>query len=134
MKDNNQVLQKSKAFAVRIVRLHQYLTEEKKEKVLAKQVLRSGTSIGANVKEAIRAQSTADFLSKLQIALKETSETEYWLELLADTDYLTDKAAESLLQDCRELIRLLTSIIKTCKENNQMTMYESTDYDTGLTL
>ena len=129
MKDNNQVLQKSKAFAVRIIRLYQYLTEEKKEKTLSKQVLRSGTSIGANVKEGIRGQSTADFLSKMQIALKEASETEYWLELLTDTKYITEKAAESLLKDCRELIRLLTSIVKTCKENNQMTMYESSDYD-----
>ena len=81
MKENNQVLQKSKAFAVRIVRLYQYLTDEKKEKVLSRQVLRSGTSIGANIKESIRAQSTADFLSKMQISLKEASETEYWLEL-----------------------------------------------------
>ena len=129
MKENNQVLQKSKAFAVRIVRLYQYLTEEKKEKVLSRQVLRSGTSIGANVKESIRAQSTADFLSKMQISLKEASETEYWLELLTETDYITEKAADSLLNDCRELIRLLTSIIRTSKENNQMTMYESTDYD-----
>ncbi|MBR6443435.1 MAG: four helix bundle protein [Clostridia bacterium] len=129
MKENNQVLQKSKAFAVRIVRLYQYLTEEKKEKVLSRQVLRSGTSIGANVKESIRAQSTADFLSKKQISLKEASETEYWLELLTETDYITEKAADSLLNDCRELIRLLTAIIRTSKENNQMTMYESTDYD-----
>ena len=129
MKENNQVLQKSKAFAVRIVRLYQYLTEEKKEKVLSRQVLRSGTSIGANIKESIRAQSTADFLSKMQISLKEASETEYWLELLTDTDYITEKAADSLLNDCRELIRILTSIIRTSKENNQMTMYESTDYD-----
>ena len=129
MKENNQVLQKSKAFAVRIVRLYQHLTEEKKEKVLSRQVLRSGTSIGANVKESIRAQSTADFLSKMQISLKEASETEYWLELLTDTDYITEKASDSLLNDCRELIRLLTAIIRTSKENNQMTMYESTDYD-----
>ena len=124
MKEDNQVLQKSKAFAVRIIRLSQHLTEEKKEKVLSRQVLRSGTSIGANVKEAVRGQSTADFLSKMQIALKEASETEYWLELLAETDYLSEKASDSVLNDCRELIRLITAIVRTTKENNQLTLYE----------
>ena len=124
MKEDNQILQKSKAFAVRIIRLAQHLTEEKKEKVLSRQVLRSGTSIGANVKEAVRGQSTADFLSKMQIALKEASETEYWLELLAETDYLSEKAADSVLNDCRELIRLITAIVRTTKENNQLTLYE----------
>ena len=124
MKEDNQVLQKSKAFAVRIIRLSQHLTEEKKEKVLSRQVLRSGTSIGANVKEAVRGQSTADFLSKMQIALKEASEPEYWLELLAETDYLSEKASDSVLKDCRELIRLITAIVRTTKENNQLTLYE----------
>ena len=124
MKEDNQVLQKSKAFTVRIIRLSQHLTEEKKEKVLSRQVLRSGTSIGANVKEAVRGQSTADFLSKMQIALKEASETEYWLELLAETDYLSEKASDSVLKDCRELIRLITSIVRSTKENNQLTLYE----------
>ena len=124
MKEDNQVLQKSKAFAVRIIRLSQHLTEEKKEKVLSRQVLRSGTSIGANVKEAVRGQSTADFLSKMQIALKEASETEYWLELLAETDYLSEKASDSVLNDCRELIRVITAIVRTTKENNQLTLYE----------
>ena len=124
MKEDNQILQKSKAFAVRIIRLAQHLTEDKKEKVLSRQVLRSGTSIGANVKEAVRGQSTADFLSKMQIALKEASETEYWLELLAETDYLSEKAADSVLNDCRELIRLITAIVRTTKENNQLTLYE----------
>ena len=124
MKEDNQILQKSKAFAVRIIRLAQHLTEEKKEKVLSRQVLRSGTSIGANVKEAVRGQSTADFLSKMQIALKEASETEYWLELLAETDYLSEKASDSVLKDCRELIRLITSIVRSTKENNLLTLYE----------
>ena len=124
MKEDNQVLQKSKAFAVRIIRLSQHLTEEKKEKVLSRQVLRSGTNIGANVKEAVRGQSTADFLSKMQIALKEASETEYWLELLTETDYLSEKASDSVLKDCRELIRLITSIVRSTKENNQLTLYE----------
>ena len=127
MKEDNQILQKSKSFAVRIIRLSQHLTEEKKEKVLSRQVLRSGTSIGANVKEAVRGQSTADFLSKMQIALKEASETEYWLELLAETQYLSEKAADSVLNDCRELIRLITAIVRTTKENNQLTMYEESD-------
>ena len=124
MKEENLVLQKSKAFAVRIIRLYQFLTGEKKENTLSRQVLRSGTSIGANIKEGIRAQSTADFLSKMQIALKEASETEYWLELLVETDYITEKAANSLLQDCRELIRLITAIVKTSKENNNLSLNE----------
>ena len=129
MKEENLVLQKSKAFAVRIIRLYQYLNDEKKECVLSRQVLRSGTSIGANIKEAIRAQSTADFLSKMQIALKEASESEYWLELLGETGYITDEAADSVLQDCRELIRLITSIVRTSKENNGLTLNEIMNYE-----
>ena len=116
MRENNQVVQKSKAFAIRIIRLYQHLTTEKKEHILSKQILRSGTSIGANIRESIRAQSTADFLSKMQIALKEASETEYWLELLVETDYITEKAGESLLDDCEELIKLIVAIVKTSKE------------------
>ena len=111
--ENNPVLTKSKAFAIRIIRLYQHLCEDKREYIMSKQVLRSGTSIGANVKEAIRAQSAKDFASKLNIALKEASETEYWLELLAETEYLDDKGFNSIVEDCRELIRLLSSIIKT---------------------
>ena len=129
MKEENVILEKSKAFAVRVVRLYQYLNEEKKERVMSKQMLRSGTSIGANVKEGMRAQSTADFLSKMQISLKEASETEYWLELLTDTGYITEKAADSILNDCRELIRIITSIVKTTKENNQLTLYEIMNYE-----
>ncbi|MCD7803143.1 MAG: four helix bundle protein [Clostridiales bacterium] len=112
----NVVVVKSKSFAVRIIRLYQFLTNEKKEYVLSKQLLRSGTSIGANVKEAIRGQSRADFISKMSIALKEASETEYWIELLEETDYLTSTQAESILADCRELLKLLTSIIKSAKK------------------
>ena len=108
MKDNNPVLEKSKAFAIRIIRLYQYLTTEKKEYILSKQILKSGTSIGANIRESVRAQSTADFQAKMQISLKEADETEYWLELLKETDYITGNAAESLLADCEELIRLKT--------------------------
>ena len=124
MKEENLVLKKSKAFAIRTIRLYQYLMDEKKEFIMSKQVLRSGTSIGANIKESIRAQSTADFLSKMQIALKEASETEYWLELLTDTDYISEKASDSLLQDCRELIKLITAIVRTSKENNNLPLNE----------
>ena len=119
MKDNNPIVQKSKAFAIRIIRLYQHLTAEKKEYILSKQVLRSGTSIGANIRESLRAQSTADFQAKLQIALKEADETQYWLELLKDTDYISGKAADSLIADCEEIIRLIVSIVKGSKENKQ---------------
>ncbi|QUA52509.1 four helix bundle protein [Aristaeella lactis] len=119
MKDNNPVLEKSKAFAIRIIRLYQYLTTEKKEYILSKQILKSGTSIGANIRESVRAQSTADFQAKMQISLKEADETEYWLELLKETDYITGNAAESLLADCEELIRLIVAIVKTSKDGKQ---------------
>ena len=115
MKTDNIIVDKSKAFALRIIRLYKYLTETKKEFVLSKQVLRSGTSIGANVKEGIRGRSKADFYAKMNIALKEASETEYWLELLHESDYLTDqeKEFESLYQECQEVLRILMSITKT---------------------
>lgn len=115
METGNAIVDKSKSFAVRIVRLYQYLCEKKREYVLSKQLLRSGTGIGANVKEAVRGQSTADFSAKMSIALKEASETEYWLELLAETGYLSEAESASILADCTELIKLLTSIIKTAK-------------------
>lgn len=111
------VLEKSMDFAVRIVRLYQYLCREKKEFVLSKQLLRSGTSIGANLREAKYAQSTNDFISKNTIALKEASETEYWLELLFRTDFLTPKEHSDISHDCSELIKMLTSIINTTKSN-----------------
>ena len=110
------ILEKSKTFAIRIVRLYQYLREDKKEYVLAKQLLRSGTSIGANCREASRAQSKADFLSKLQIALKEADETAYWLELLYETDYLDQDQFKSIYTDASELIKILVRIIKTSKD------------------
>ena len=109
----NVVADKSMAFAVRIVNLYKYLRDNKSEYVLSKQLLRSGTSIGANVKEAERAQSKADFNAKMHIAMKEASETEYWLELLEKTDYLTATQAKSILTDCVELIKILVSITKT---------------------
>ena len=117
MKDNI-IVDKSKAFAIRIVKLHRYLCDEKKEFVMSKQLLRSGTSIGANVKEAIRAQSKADFTSKMNIALKEASETEYWLETLHETDYLDEIKFKSIYFDCQELLKILHSIVKTSRNSN----------------
>ena len=116
MKTENIIVDKSKAFAVRIVRLFQYLCDEKKEYVLSKQILRSGTSIGANVKEAVRGQSKDDFTHKMNISLKEASETEYWLELLFETEYITEQQFESIVTDCRELIKILTAIIKSSRK------------------
>ena len=113
MKDENAIRDKSKAFAIRCIRLYKYLTEEKREFVLSKQLLRSGTSIGANVREAIFGQSRSDFASKLSIAQKEAGETEYWLELLEASEYINDTQSESMLYDCREIIKLLQSITKT---------------------
>ena len=101
---------------MRIVRLYQFLTVEKKELVMSKQILRSGTSIGANLAESDCASSTNDFLNKLYIALKECSETGYWLELLRETDYLTQSQFDSLYADCVEIKRMLQSATKTLKE------------------
>ena len=115
MKTENAVQTKSYAFAVRIVRLYQYLTHEKKEFVLSKQVLRCGTSIGANVEEAIGGQSRADFLSKLSIAYKEARETSYWLQLLKDTEYITTAQFNSVQADAEELCRIIAAIQKTTK-------------------
>lgn len=119
VKTKNIVSDKSKAFAVRIIKLYQYLVSEKREFVLSKQLLRSGTSIGANVKEAVRGQSKADFISKMSIALKEASETEYWLELLYETDFLDKKQFDSIYADNQELLKILTSIIKSSKERRE---------------
>ena len=113
MKTNNIIVTKSKAFALRVINLNKFLCNEKKEYVLSKQLLKSGTSIGANVKEAIRGQSKADFYSKMNIALKEASETEYWLELLFESGYINETEFNSIYTDCQELIRILTSITKT---------------------
>ncbi len=113
MKQENVVVEKSYAFARRCVRLYRYLCEEKKEYILSKQMLRSGTSIGANIVEGQYGQTKMDFASKLLIARKEAAETEFWLKLLGDEDYITKSQAESMLTDCRELIKLLQSITKT---------------------
>ena len=115
MKDN-LIADKSKQFAIRIIHLYQHLNENNREFVLSKQLLRSGTSIGANVREAIQAQSRKDFISKMQIALKEASETEYWLELLHETGYLSDKEFESISADCSSINKILISIVKTSRK------------------
>lgn len=111
----NVVLSKSYLFAVRIVNLYKYLTEQKKEFVLSKQLLRSGTAIGALLKEAEHAQSKADFLHKVNISLKEANETEYWLKLLTDTHYLTKEEYENIQADCSQICKMLISIVKTLK-------------------
>ena len=117
MKEN--IIQiKSFKFAIRIINLYRYLTDTKKEFVLSKQILRCGTSIGANIEEAIGGQSSKDFISKLEIAYKETREAHYWIRLLQATNFITVKEAESLLEDCEELLKIITSIKKTAKRNN----------------
>lgn len=114
----NPLLDKSKAFALRIIKLYKYLCEEKKEFILSKQILRAGTSIGANVRESQRGQSKADFYAKLNIALKEADETAYWLELLHESEYIKNDAFDSIYPDCEELIKLLVSITKQQKQGN----------------
>ena len=112
----NAIQIKSRDFAIRIVGCYKFLTEQKNEYVMSKQLLRCGTSIGANTRESKNAQSRMDFLNKLNIALKEADETEYWLDLLHATNYLDDKQFDSLETDCKELIALLVAIIKKLKE------------------
>ena len=118
MKKDNVIRDKSYAFALRIVKLYQFLINEKKEFVLSRQILRSGTSIGANVEEAIGGQSGRDFQSKIAIAYKEARETHYWIRLLKDSNYLTDEYSQSILSDCEELMKILGSIQKTMKIRN----------------
>jgi four helix bundle protein len=118
MKKDNVVRDKSYAFALRVVKLYQFLINEKKEFVLSRQILRSGTSIGANVEEAIGGQSGRDFQSKIAIAYKEARETHYWIRILKDSDYLTDEYSQSILSDCEELMKILGSIQKTMKIRN----------------
>ena len=113
---NNAIQDKSRDFAIRIINCYKFLTEEKKEFIMSKQLLRCGTSIGANTRESKNAQSRMDFLNKLNIALKEADETVYWLDLLHVTDYLNDRIYSSLNSDCIELVKMLTSIIKKLKE------------------
>ena len=113
--DKNIVAKKSFAFALRVIKAYKYLVE-RNEYVLSKQMLRSGTSIGANCREAKNAQSRLDFINKLNIALKEADETAYWLELLHEGDFIDQNSFESIYGDCIELIKLLTSIVKKTKE------------------
>ncbi len=115
----NVVKEKSFAFAIKIVNLYKNLSAEKKEYVMSKQLLRSGTGIGALVREAEQAESKPDFIHKMAIALKEANETEYWILLLRETNYLTVKESESILKDTTELLKLLTSIINSTKRNLQ---------------
>ncbi|MEE0805615.1 MAG: four helix bundle protein [Prevotellamassilia sp.] len=107
---------KSKLFAIRIIRFYKYLTEEKKEFIISKQLMRSGTSIGANIRESYFAQSQADFIHKLNIALKEADETAYWLELLVESNMIEEHMFNSLYTDVKEIIALLVASIKTAKE------------------
>lgn len=117
MQENNILLSKSLLFAVRVVKLHQYLLKEKHESVISKQVLRSATSIGANANEAVYGISKADFIAKLQISLKETAETEYWLRLLTLSAYITEQEGKSLIEDCLEIKRILISTLNTAKKS-----------------
>ena len=115
----NAIQVKSRDFAIRIIGCYKFLTEKKSEHIMSKQLLRCGTSIGANARESKNAQSRMDFLNKLNIALKEADESEYWLDILHETEYLDDKQFESLNTDCKELIAILVAIIKSLKDDPQ---------------
>jgi len=112
MKADNQIVIISKAFALRIIKLYTYMREEKKEFVMSKQLLRCGTSIGANVRESVNAQSKADFINKLNIALKEADETQYWLELLYESEFLDAGEFKSIYEDASRIVGMLTKITK----------------------
>jgi len=115
--EEKTVKYKSYAFALRIIKAYKFLSSEQREFVLSKQLLRSGTAIGALIREAEHAESKADFVHKMSIALKEANETEYWLMLLHDSEFFNDKSFESIILDCQELIKMLISIIKSSKIN-----------------
>ena len=117
MSQDSVILNKSLKFAARIVKLYQYLSKEKHETVISKQIIRSGTSIGANANEAVYGVSKAEFIAKLQISLKETAETEYWLKLLVMSEYLTEAEGQSLIDDCLEIKKILVSSLKTARES-----------------
>ena len=116
MSGNSVLLDKSLKFAARIVKLYQYLSKQKKETVISKQIIRSGTSIGANANEAVYGVSKAEFIAKLQISLKEAAETEYWLRLLVLSEYLTEEEGKSLIKDCLEIKRILVAALNTAKK------------------
>ncbi|MDZ4844045.1 MAG: four helix bundle protein [Chitinophagales bacterium] len=111
----NVLLDKSYSFFLRIVNLYKYLAQSKKAFILSKQLVRSGTSIGANIEEAIGGQSRKDFYAKINVAYKEARETHYWLRIFRDTNYITQKQASSILEDCDELLKIIGSIIRTIK-------------------
>lgn len=115
----NLLIDKSIVFSARIIKLHQYLIKTQKETIISKQIVRSGTSIGANINEANYGQSKADFVSKMHIALKETAETEYWLKLLILSEYITEDMGKSLLNDCLEIKRILVASINTAKDKTK---------------
>ena len=117
MAKENIVIEKSYAFALRIIKLYKYLADTHKEYVISKQVLKSGTAIGALLSELVYAQSKADFINKAHVALKEANETAYWLSLLKDSEYISIDSYNSIYTDCNELIKLLVSIVKTSKNN-----------------
>ena len=117
MAKENIVIEKSYAFALRIIKLYKYLADTHKEYVISKQVLRSGTAIGALLSELVYAQSKADFINKAHVALKEANETAYWLSLLKDSEYISIDSYNSIYTDCNELIKLLVSIVKSSKNN-----------------
>ena len=114
----NILLEKSLLFSARIVKLHNYLVKEKREHIISKQIIRSATSIGANANEAVYGVSKADFIAKLQISLKETAETEYWLRLLVLSEYITEDESKSLIADCLEIKRILVSTLNTAKNKD----------------
>ncbi len=115
MKDQNHLLEKSYKFALRVVKLYRYLCEERKEFILSKQLVRSGTSVGSNVEEANGGCSEKDFLVKINIAYKEARETQYWLRLLGDSELLDRNDSDSILNDCAEILRLSGTIVKTMR-------------------
>lgn len=114
---NNIIVDKSKKFAIRIIKFCKFLREEKHEYIISKQIMRSGTSIGANIRESINAQSKADFAGKLNIALKEANETEYWLELLVESEIISKSEFDSMYKDVKEIVALLVAIVKTTKNS-----------------
>ena len=116
MINDNVLLEKSLKFATRIVKLYQFLVNEKRESIISKQLIRSGTSIGANANEAAYGVSQADFIAKMQISLKETAETEYWLRLLVMSDYVDETQGNSMINDCLEIKKILIASLKTAKD------------------
>lgn len=117
MKTDNIIVEKSYKFAIRIVKMYQHLTSEKKEFILSKQILRSGTSIGANIEEAEGSISRKEFIAKSQIAYEEAKETRYWIRLLNDTDYIDQNTFQSIIADCDGLLKIIVSILKSTKSN-----------------